>query len=472
MEQEIIPDSEFLYDLTEISHEFKGFGAQLWAYSQDEDFPELQKYRKKVLTELNIKYVRVPNSFESDHWEAFAKTKTMTDELGVMWVFLIWSAPNRYSDDHRMLVDVSGFAEYWKDLIISQYEQNINIEYVELMNEPDSKGAWSTGITPEDYNELVILLRAKLDSAGLENVGIVGPGPAAMWYFKDYAEALTKEGVSSHAAFSSHAWGTDGSWLDSADIDPGQFTYDTTVKYFRDPANKLSRDKPKFITEYSTHETTFEGYTYPHGDRYGEWDPDKIAPNYSVTNTMAYGVRCFTNTLALLNAGAEVPFIWQANDEPTESNPPESHLSEVSDKRKAWGLIDLSGNEKPVYRTLKTIYPKIPVGAHVLTAPNHEGEILYTGAFASEDQVIIGITNESDRESSARIKLTNTGKLKFNSALTSERRLKGDPEIGEPDICEIAEIKLKIIKSSPGAYYVDIVMNPLSTLTIVLNKKQ
>jgi hypothetical protein len=29
------------------------------------------------------------------------------------------------------------------------------VEYIELMNEPDSGGAWSTGITFSDYNLLV-----------------------------------------------------------------------------------------------------------------------------------------------------------------------------------------------------------------------------------------------------------------------------------------------------------------------------
>jgi len=462
--EKIMVDSEFRYDLEDISHEFKGFGAQIWAFTRHENHPDLGKWREKVLKELNIKYVRIANSRAS--WEEVAETKAMTDELGIKWVFVIWVGPSQFSNENRMLEDVEGFAEYWKDLIQEQYDHDINIEYVELMNEPDSRGAWSTGIIPEQYNELVKILRHKLDSADLNMVGIVGSGPASMWRFPDYAKALDAEGVSSLAAFSTHAWGTDGSRTDTI-ADPGQYTFNTTVKNFINPCNEKSPSKPKFVTEYSTHETTFENHTYPHGDRYGEWNPDFVEPNYSVTNTMGYALRCYTNTLALLNAGAEAPFFWQANDEPTESNPPGYEGS----KRKAWGLVDLDGNEKPVFQALKTIYPKIPVGAKVLLPPDHSGEVLYTGAFSTEDKIIIGISNESDAENIARINLASENKLGFNSALQFKKSFHGDPAKGEPDKGETSEVKLKLKKSNSDGYYIDVNMLPYSSMTVIIDIK-
>jgi len=462
------------FDLEQTSHTFKGFGAQIWAYGDYERYPNISGYRKKALSELNIKYVRIENYRETAGWQDMAKTRAMTDELGIKWVYMIWTGPDQYKDSKGLLTDVTGFATWWKDHVVELYEHNIPVEYIELMNEPDSDGQWSTGITGSQYNELVKALRKELDDAGLGGVGIVGAGPASMWRFPGYAKALDEGGVASLAVFSTHAWGTDGAWRGDQGLGPGQCTYKTTVDNFTKPCTGKSPDKPRFVTEYSTHQTEFSGVTYPHGDRYGEWDPEKVFPYYSVIDTMPYAVRTFTNTLALLNAGAESVFVWQANDEVTEVNPPDYDSAGLPEyntsKRKAWGLIDLWGREKPVYGALKTIYPNIPVGAQVLTAPDQSGRALYSGAFITDDRVVISVSNESLAETTSVINLINAGSLKFSQALAFQTAFRGDPAKGEPDRGEEVKKQLALNPKSSGRCTIDITLAPLSTLTIILDR--
>ena len=48
-----------------------------------------------------------------------------------------------------------------------------------------------------------------------------------------YVGRLTAEkGVESLAAFSTHAWGTDGAWTGHQGLGPGQYTYQTTIDNF------------------------------------------------------------------------------------------------------------------------------------------------------------------------------------------------------------------------------------------------
>lgn len=450
-----------VFDLNETSGVFTGFGAQIWGYGDTPAYPNLEQYRQMALTELNIKYVRIENHNESASWPAMQRTRAMTDSLGIDWVYMTWIAWC-CTDAGGMLNNVSAFSSWWVSHVADLYAHGIPIEYIEEMNEPDSWGAWSTGISYTNFNLLMIQMRADLDAAGLTGVGLIGPGPASIWEFPNYANAMTAPGNASIAGWSTHAWGSDGAWSGDGGAGAGQYTQDTFVNNFIVHADNQNPSIPKFVTEYSTHERTFHGVTYPNGDSYGTWDPGKTFPYYSVTNSMPYAARVYENTLGILNSGAQAPFIWQANDEPTETI--------TGSKRKAWGLIDLWGQPKPVYLALKTLYPKIPVGAQVVTPPNQSASPLYKGIYKDGTRIVVGVANDTPSLQTGTVELINApANLQVYEALACEIVTWGNVATGTPDQAQIVNRNITLIPAAAGEYSFDVTLPRDSTLTIVLD---
>jgi len=447
------------FDVNDTAQPFEGFGAQIWGYGPDENFPNLAVYREQALEELNIKYVRIENYAESATWTDMQNTRAMTEALGIRWVYMIWVAPWFVMDGNGRLRDdrIDDFANWWAGHVDELYDYGIEVEFIELMNEPDSGGQWSTGITPAQYNTLVQLTRAALDahdgSGGtndLTNVGIVGPGLASMDSSASYIYALDSDGVAAMGVWSTHSWGS----VDSC----GGRCIPYHWPNFGDPADGQNPALSKFVTEYATHETTFHGVTYPHCDHYGEWDESNVFPYYSVSNTMPYAVRVYENTLGLLNSGANVPFIWQAIDEPTEVNPPGYSGS----KRKSWGLLDLWGNPKPAYDALKTLYPEIPVGASVVQA-SAQDSTLYSGALIKDGRLVVGMANGSTLECSAAVQISSAVNLEIVEAVAFVIDHVGGPEIGDPDTGQTIYRELTV---NPD-HSIDVVLPGDSTLTII-----
>ena len=446
-----VADDAVTYDLSSTSHEFMGFGAHIWGYGNTPEYPNLLTYRQQALQELNIKYVRIENVAESATLADMQATRAITDALGIEWVYMAWIAPG-FMDGSGMLNDIPGFATWWKDEVDYLYTNGMPVEYIELMNEPDSWGAWSTGITYSDYNLLVKDLRPKLDAAGYSNVGIVGAGPANMDVCDDYINALDATGIASMVAWSAHSWGS----LDGPDTEI-RMRSNMTI-----PGDAADSSLPKFVTEYATHETNFHGVSSPPGDNYGSWNASNVFPYYATANRIPFGVRTYANTLGLLNGGASAPFIWQLIDEPTET----------INKHKNWGGLDLWGNPKPVYGALKTLYPKIPIGSMVVTPPGQSGNGTYTGACMNNNLIVIGVANEQASPHNNMITLTNAPEdLKIVEALAFEPSEWGDPSIGEPDIGVEVQKTLVLNPISATSYSIDTTTLGDSTLTIVLTVK-
>lgn len=426
------------YDLTVRGTELAGFGAQLWGYCYN-PVQQLQ-----ALTDLNIQYIRIER--ESATWTQMQVTRQMTDQLGIAWIYMIWRAPTQFVDAQGRLLDAQlpAFAQWWAAQVDDLYAHSIPVEYIELMNEPDSGGQWSTGITAAQYNTLVQQVRTALDGYGLTNVGIVGPGTSNLNNATNYLNTLDAGGVAAHDIWSAHAWGT----YDSCGPACIQYAWPA----FGDAASARDPNLPQFVTEYATHERTWFGVTYPNADDYGDWNPDNVFPYYSVTNTMPYAVRVYGNTLGLLNAGANAPFIWQLLDFP----------SAVQQVGKAWGLLDLWGDPKPACGALLTLYPEIPVGAAALLASGAHPDV-YTGAYLLGNRLVVGLANESADPQTATVRLTNAFCVEVLSATAFVQTYVGDPGIGEPDVgaaqpCSIEfDANLELTVTLPA----------LSTLTVV-----
>jgi len=448
------------FDLGNTLHTFEGFGAQIWGYGPDESFPNLDLIRRQALEGLNIKHVRIENYAESATWTDMQNTRAMTDELGIQWVYMIWVAPGPYMDGNGCLRDdmIDDFAIWWTSEVADLYSHGIPVEYIELMNEPDSGGQWSTGITPVQYNLLVNELRPRLNDAGFANVGIVGPGTSSLtWSHPEvYINGLDETGVVAMGSWSTHVWGGD----QGGPFPDGGLDMEYHWPNFGDAADARDPTLLKFVTEYATYERTFHGVTYPHADDYGSWNEDNVFPYYSVTNCMPYAVRVYENSLALLNSGANAPFVWQAIDEPTEVNPP----GYPGTKRKSWGLLDLWGEPKPVYGVLLTLYPKIPVGAHVVGA-SAQDMVIYSGAYLYGGRLVIGMANGSAAERSATVELCGAAHVEVVEAVAFVIDHVGNPDIGDPDTGQTIYRELTVTPD----HNVDVTLPADSTLTVVCN---
>ena len=430
--------SDIVFDITKISHRFDGFGVQIVARDRKPD--EL----KNILRELNIKYVRVENSRRADSWQDIQKIRKLTDSLGIKWIYMTWRGPRKWEDSKGNLKaeHVDDFAQWWADEVAELNKQGVRTEYIELMNEPDSDGQWSKGISPENYCNLVKAARVILDKAGFEDVRIVGPGATHLnWdhHSRDWIDAMDGDAVEALAAWSAHCW------------DDGDICYGGAAcieQNWKDFGQAITRKgekgkKPIIITEYATKENKFFGITYPHPEH---------TPGYNATNTVPYAVRVYENTLALANSGANVLCLWMARDQGWN---------------KAWGLLDFSGTSKPVHYALKTLFPKIPVGSHVLK-PVKQGDVIYAGAFVKDNHLVLGLSNDSDSQACGKVKVLGKGKLTITEAQEFMMLEKGDPATEKSDKGRVIS-KVLTVNSDNS---IDVKMPADSTLTITCNFEQ
>ncbi len=438
---------------------FRGFGTQAWAYPATPDYPDLEIVRAQALEDFSIRYVRVENLFESASWDEMRNLRAITDALGIEWVYTVWAAPGALQTDAGLLFDVNGFARWWARHTATAHANGVAVEYIELMNEPDSGGQWSTGISYGQYGALVTRTRRLLDRMGLAAVGIIGPGTSSTsWSAPErYIEAMDAAAVAAMAGWSTHSWADDFAGV----FPEGPVSSAGHWPNFAAHAAARGPDKLRIVTEIGTKLNTFAGITYRPADA-SPWDDTLAFPYHNVTNSQPYAAYVFANSLALLNAdqGAEALLLWQLLDEPTE----------VLGKAKGWGMIDLWGVDKPVAGAMRTLTSALQPGAVVVEAPPQAYNPLYAAAFLSDTRVVVAVANTSEAMASTQIQLTHApAALTVAGALLHRRVLMGDPTLGEPDVSttESALITLQPGMDA-GAYTLDAELPAYATLTITL----
>lgn len=456
-------EERVLYDLTNFSHEFYGFGTQLWAYGHNPKNGNHALSRKQALQDMRIKFIRIENYLDRASWYELKSLRDTTDELGIKWVFVIWNSQRLGNNviDSEKKVDI--FATEWVEIVSELYKYEIPIEYIELMNEPDSKGDWSTGIDPYWYNQVVSSVRKKLNNMNFSHVGIIGPGLSDMKQSKEYIENISDENArNSLAVWSIHQWGgIEVTEWNRAGAPSLEYWWE---KEFGESIKKKNKDLDVFVTEFSSDIRSINGV--PHDpDNFGEWNDHIQVPNYSVTNTMPFAVRTYENALAFLNKGANATFFWQLNDEWPETN----------EKKKAWGFQDLYGNPKPVYLAMQTLAQNLPHGSKVLIAPDQTMNDLYTGAFITGDgKIIVGIANTTPETHSTTIFLEKTLlPMEVESAIAFVPLHWGDPSNGIPDEGVVAyqdDLQLKNNCSNNTSSF-KVTLPEYSILTVVLMMK-
>ena len=356
------------FDLNQSQQRFDGLGTQVWGYGTDNTL------LAQALDDVDIQLIRLaPESASDAQLQALHE---ITQSRGISWILHPWSAPNPMVSQ-GMLVQVSDFAAWTVNEVQRLQALGIVPAWIELMNEPDSQGQWSTGISPENYAQLAAEVRSGLDAVGLQSVGLLGPGGSGLDYFHSNREYLLALDPNSLAGWSSHAW-DDGSFCEG-----GAECLERAYRDFGDALQGVdpAGAKPVIVSEYATKTVDFEGQIWPSPE-------DRVGLN--ATDAYGYGVRVVENTLALLNAGANMPVLWYLVDDERSGG-------------KQWGLLAADGREKPGYSAMKGL--DLPQG-QVLKAPEMEGLGVYSAGVRGEQVTVFVFSNDNDedREISVRIR--------------------------------------------------------------------
>jgi len=407
---------------------FEGFGVNTWA-SMGAGLAHLGA--------LGLRFIRATQ--DGDSVAQMQAMRALTRSLGIRQLFQLWSAPGQFTRD-GMLTDVDGFAAYWVALVGRLAAEGVCPDFLDLMNEPDSGGAWSTGIAPPVYSELVVATRRLLDAAGFANVSIWGPGLVVLSNEPQWVSALSAPAAAALGRFASHAY-DDGPGM------PGAATMAKDFPLFADAVRAKSNATSLAVTEYATHNYLYNGYTYP--------DPDQTpAGGYSASDSLPFAVRVAENTLAMLNEGATSLFYWCAQDM----------------GGKSWGYVDESGRAKPVLSALLNLYPRLAVGGRMLQAPARDADSDVTlGVFVSGASVLIAASNAGQIAEAVSLSVAGctAGGLRLANATAMLGTSFGDPSAGEWDGAALFPA-LEQVGGALTACEVRVTLPALSTLAVEL----
>jgi hypothetical protein len=366
------------------SHQFTGFGLQLWP--RTEHRPE----RDALIRDLNVNWVRfsitpeIPKDQLKDHMSVNEILSVITrnedqqqtemvrqfqQELSALKVqshMVFWQMPPPWcvsihgSDGKERIHVEPGHIPDFSNWIVAHllYIKRFGIApvAVELINEPD--GGSSTNYTPEEYDSLVCSVNANFEEHGIK-AGIEGPGVSTGFTTGAYLQELEKTG---HISILQQL-----SWHD----------YDTTKRpepagFAGVPLNLLSQfhGLPIVITEFTSESPRWGRAPYDGGP--------EARTESNAASSADFGVSVAGEALKLIADGASQISFWQAED------PSWSH--------DAFGLLDETGQRKPVANALQSFLQLIP--KEVRVAGPDKSIFGFTGvAFQTSKSVIVALAN-------------------------------------------------------------------------------
>ncbi|MBV9272438.1 MAG: hypothetical protein JO333_00965 [Verrucomicrobia bacterium] len=349
-------DDKVVFDFNS-SQKFLGLGVQLWPST---DHPS---ERDALLRDLHVRYVRIgfatqlPDEQLKAHMSVgeilaaivrnqndnqstlFSGLHRELSALRVQTHFVFWQVPapwcNHTSDDvgDRSRINPENLQDY-ANLIVAnlQYAKRFGLvaSAIEMVNEPDS--VHGTQFTPEQYDFLLVKLRATLDGAGLGSVGIEGPGTSSALTVPAYTQTLEKTGhISILNQLSWHDYDTEKR------PEPAGFA-GVPLRLLAD-AHQL----PIAITEFSSESPQWERPPFDSG-------PHTRGEN-NATDSPDFAVSVVGEVLKLVADGANSLSYWQAED-PTWT-------------QDSFGLLNVDGQRKPVATALQMFSQLVPPGSEV-----------------------------------------------------------------------------------------------------------
>jgi hypothetical protein len=389
------------FDVNDVSHQFAGFGAQIWPGDTRVE---------SLIASLNMEYVRMkfggnwnpPTDATQAEMDAYVASQydsntsirntyaiLMQHDVAVIGNY--FEGPSGWLGTNNTLKseNFDDFVRLWGSIAYYMQNNSMPIRYIEMFNEPE--GDWNIKVPGASYNTIVKLMRSELDSRGLTNVGIVGPGLAYLYHGPDWISALDNDGKAALECWSTHAW--DEGWAHQ-DALPS-FLDQRWQDYFGAAVDSAdpSHSKPIIVTEYATGVRTYNGVTF--GDE--------------VTDTSQFAQRCYENTLTLVNNGANVLCYWEAANQSWQNgqNEPMS------------GLMRTNSTLRPVYYAFSTLMPFIPDNAMVLRKTWNDPNIS-TAGFAGDNQLVLAFANSTADTVTRTVGVTGVSSFIITSARAFE----------------------------------------------------
>jgi hypothetical protein len=390
------------FDVTNVSHQFAGFGAQIWPGDMRVE---------TIFTDLNMKYARMcpdgcsnpPTDATQAQMDTYVDSEyngtnrgnniiaslQMAENLDIQVILNMFGGPAAWLGTGNRLKseNFDDFARLWASQVYFFKSRGLRINYIELANEPE--GNWNIYIPGYDYNTVVKLVRQYLDSRGLTDVGIVGPGLAYLYHGPTWISALDSGGIAALACWSTHAW--DEGW-GNTDALPS-FLDQRWQDYFGAAIDSVdpTHSKPVIVTEYATGVRTYNGVTY--GDTF--------------TETSQFAQRSYENSLTLVNNGANVLCYWEAANQSWQTSPP------------MYGLLRTDSSLRVVYFALSTLAPHIPDGAMVISK-TWDDPLISAAGFIGNNHLVLAFANSTAGTVNRTVGITGMTSFAITSAQAFE----------------------------------------------------
>ncbi|MCE5340981.1 MAG: hypothetical protein LLF92_07625 [Planctomycetaceae bacterium] len=394
--------ADITFDVCDVSHSFDGFGAQIWPGDSRVE---------SLTTALNLKYYRIapggcsspPVDATTTVMDAYVSSQyngtsrgnaveyslAMAQTLGVKVILIKFGCvPSTWLGTGSRLKSAyfNDFARIWASEVLYFKNCGYTIDYIELFNEPE--GNWNVYCPGADYNTVVKLVRAELDSRGLSNVGIIGPGLAVLTNGTSWINALDTNGKNAIGAWSTHAW--DESWWGTSALP--SYLDQRWKNYFGAAVNLAAptHSKPIIVTEYATGVQTYNGVTFD-------------SNHFCDSNQFAQ--RCYENSLTMANNGANVLCYWEAANQSWQDN--------------FFGWQRVNSTYRPVYYSFLTLAPYIPDNAKVLTKTWTGSQISASGFFGS-NRLVMAFANSTANTVTRSVQVTGVSSLVITTAKAFE----------------------------------------------------
>ncbi|MEN6385017.1 MAG: hypothetical protein ABFD79_07435 [Phycisphaerales bacterium] len=386
---------DIVMNVTNLSHPFNGFGAQVWPGDMRVE---------NLFSQLNLKYFRIapggcpepPTDATVEQMDSYVNSQysgtgrgnnvisslEIAESQDIKVIFVKFGGPDVYLNDSNELLSqyTDDYARLWASEVYFFKSRGYKVDYVELFNEPE--GHWNIYCPPSKYNTVVKLVRAELDSRGLTDVGIIGPGLAYLFYGTSWISSLDTQGKAALAAWSTHAWDESTSALPS-------FLDQRWKNYFGAAVNSAdpTHSKPIIVTEYATGVRTYNGVTF--GDE-------------AACNSNQFAQRCYENSLTLVNNRANVLCYWEAANQSWQDS--------------YYGFLRVDSTYRPVYYAFMTLVPFIPDDAMVLTKTWNDAVISAAG-FVNAKKIVLGFANSSANTVTRSVQITGNQYFVITNAL-------------------------------------------------------
>ncbi|NQV42596.1 MAG: hypothetical protein HQ506_09595 [Candidatus Marinimicrobia bacterium] len=410
------------FDLQKEVGPFQGLGANVPISFYSRRMKVLQTFN-----ELGIKYIRVKR--DAENWDDILALRASTSRLGVKWIYSLDAIPPQFLNNYGRLVDLKGFAIWWAEEVDELLYQDVPADYIELLDTPNILRGDSLSLSSDLFNDLIHATRAELDLRDFQNVAIVGPGlstPSIAGDLETWYMDLDQAGFDMLPFWSVHCR------ENSIDGEQTGAALGTLFEYL----DKIESRKPVMVSSFTTLETKFNDIQYPDPNQYDLLGNLNTFESYyySATFSLPYALRVYSNTLDLLKHRQVVPFLHQLYDAPAD----------VKYKKRSWGLLDLNGDEKPVFSLLSQLMKRVPKQATIVATldPTHEG--LNALTFKNQDEVIVTVLNESLGSKSIQISLHGVDrKLTVHSVELHYSPVLFPPEQGKKDMVETEVLEIK-----------------------------